>query len=167
MEINRDPISKWPKRAVKTVSPENLREQPIREQFHPPSNFQLLFVLKVIAYSFKKFLLKEDSLILGFYGWSVIFFKQFYCKILIQIPVLGIDIRKWNEYYAKHWRRKKKGWKIKLFFDWKWYSWFGYFTFLILFFFHSYINIIYSYKIFNITIQECHKITSTFMQKRQ
>lgn len=68
MEINRDPISKWPKRAVKTVSPENLREQPIREQFHPPSNFQLLFVLKVIAYSFKKFLLKEDSLILGFYG---------------------------------------------------------------------------------------------------
>lgn len=92
MEINRDPISKWPKRAVKTVSPENLREQPIREQFHPPSNFQLLFVLKVIAYSFKKFLLKEDSLILGFYGWSVIFFKQFYCKILIQIPVLGIDM---------------------------------------------------------------------------
>ena len=34
MEINRDPISKWPKRAVKTVSRENLREQPIREQFH-------------------------------------------------------------------------------------------------------------------------------------
>lgn len=43
---------------------ENLREQSIREQFHPSSNFQLLFVLKVTAYSLEKFLQKKDSLIL-------------------------------------------------------------------------------------------------------
>lgn len=101
-----------------------------------------------------------------------IIFKQFYCKILIQIPVL----ERWNEYYAKHWRKKERTcvkvrqviFKLWFFFQMRMISliWIFHFSYSFFFIFHSYMNIIYSYKIFNITIQECHKITCRHLCKR-